>query len=211
MNWLDIVLIAVLVVAAFFGMRFGLIRAALTAAGVFVGWLFAGQLSGKVGGLFDDSLSNDTLITVITYAVIVVGALVGAAIVAKIIRPLLTVFTLGLSSMVDKLGGLALGLVIGLAIAGAIVIALGRLTYNFEIESVTGAVPVPEQVAGQFAVLEGQLAKVEDVRDNLEDALTGSQIVSIFIDLTDALPASALGIVPADFQAALDILEENID
>ena len=45
----------------------------------------------------------------------------------------------------------------------------------------------------------------------LEDVLIGSKLVPSFIDVTDALPASALGFVPSDFQTALDILEERIE
>ena len=55
MNWFDIVLIAILAVAAFMGMRTGLIGAAITAIGGIIGWLIAGRLSDKVGGLFGDS------------------------------------------------------------------------------------------------------------------------------------------------------------
>ena len=40
--------------------------------------------------------------------------------------------------------------------------------------------------------------------------LTESKLVSIFIDISDAIPASTLGFVPSDFKAALDILEGNI-
>ena len=136
MNWLDYVPIAILVISALAGMKFGLIRAALTAIGVYVGWILAGQYSGELGALFEDSLSSDTLVTVISYAIIMLAALAAASIAAKIIRPLLTVFTLGLSSLVDRLGGLALGLVIGIAIAGALIIGMARLTYNFDTSTI---------------------------------------------------------------------------
>ena len=212
MNWLDYVLIAILVISALAGMKFGFIRAALTAIGVYPGWILAGQYSGELGALFEDSLSNDTLVTVISYAIIMLAALAGASIAAKIIRPLLTVFTLGLSSLVDKLGGLALGLVIGIAIAGALIIGMARLTYNFDTSTILDA--VPEQVAGQVAdkvaLVEAQLANVDEVRDQLETALTGSTIVAIFIDVTDFIPADALGLVPDDFKIALDFLEVSI-
>ena len=207
MNWLDYVLIAVLVVGALMGMKIGLIGAAFTAVGMLVGWLLAGQWSDDVGALFGDSLSNDTIVTVLSYAIIIGAAVAVSRVAAKFIKPLLTVFTLGLSGMVDRLGGLALGLLFGAAISGAIIMALARLTYDFDTSAVTGL--VPEQVAGQVARIEEQLAKVEDVREQLETSLTGSQLVSVFITVTDAIPADALGFVPSDFKAALDILEAN--
>ena len=202
MNWLDFVFIAILGVGAFIGLRIRLIGAVFTVLGVFVGWLLAGQWSDDVGELFADSLSNDTLITVISYAVIIVVALIVSNFAAKIVRPLLAAFTLGLSGLVDRLGGVVLGLLIGAAISGAIIIGLARLTYNFNIGDIAEAVP------GQVTE---QLVQVENVKGAVEDALTGSQLVPIFIDFADALPANALGYVPSDFRVALDILKEKIE
>lgn len=213
MNWLDFVLLAILVVGAFMGMRMGLIGAAFIAIGAFVGWLLGGQFSDDIGGLFDSSLSNDTLVTVVSYVIIIVASVAVANFVVKFVRPLLTVFTLGMSSMVDKLGGLALGLIVGIAISSVLIIVLARLTYDFDTTSITGAVTgaVPGQVADQVAVLDDQIARIEDAKEQLETSLTDSALVSLFVDVADAIPASTLGFVPSDFKAALDILESNID
>ena len=75
MNWLDIVIIVVLVGAALFGLEYGLIRAGFNAIGMVVGSLLAGQWSDDVGGLFSDSISNDTVVTVLSYGIIIVAAL----------------------------------------------------------------------------------------------------------------------------------------
>ena len=209
MNWFDFVLLGILVVAALAGMRYGLIRAAFNTVGVYAGWLLAGQLSDDLGALFSNSLSNDTLVTVISYAIIIFGVIIAANVAIKFVRPLLTAFTLGLSSMVDRLGGLALGLLVGLAIAGAVIIGAARLTYDFDTETLTRA--IPGQVAGQVPQMAQQLEQVKAAQQALETALTGSQLVSIFINITDAIPGNALGFVPSDFKTALDILEANIE
>ena len=188
MNWFDFLLIGVVLVAAVAGMRFGLIRALFNVVGIFVGWLLAGQIGDDVGGIFSGSLSNDTLVTVISYAIIIVVALVASNFLVKIARPLLMVFTLGLSSMLDRLGGLALGLIIGLAIASVLVIGLARLTYNFDPdkprEAITGQLlEQANKVDGLRTALEGagselqdQVAKVEQVKNALSSTLTESQL-----------------------------------
>ena len=209
MNWLDFALIAVIVVAALGGMRFGLIRAALTAVGVYIGWILAGQYSDDIGALFGDSLSNDALVTVISYVLIMVGALIGSSIVARIVKPLLTVFTLGLSSLVDKIGGLAIGLLIGVAVAGALIIGMARLTYDFDIESIAEVAPLRE--VSRVVSIGDQLARVDNTKEQLETALADSQLVSAFIGVTGAIPGDTLGLVPSDFKFALEILEEHID
>jgi uncharacterized membrane protein required for colicin V production len=200
MNWLDWVLIVIVAAAALMGMRTGIIGAAITAAGVIIGWLLAGQWADEIGSLAGDSLSADKWITVVAYVIIIAAAVAVAGFAGKFIRPLITVATLGLAGIPDKIGGLALGLIIGIAVAGALVIALARLTYDFELPD--------EGIAGSLA---DRIPNVEGTKEKIEDALSGSAIVSGFIDVTDALPASALGFVPEDFQASLNILEQAIE
>lgn len=211
MNWLDIVIIVVLVGAALFGLKYGLIRAGFNAIGMVVGSLLAGQWSDDVGGLFSDSISNDTVVTVLSYGIIIVAAVVVSNVVAKIARPILTVATLGLSSLVDRLGGLALGLIIGVSISAALIVGLARLTYDFELDEVLKITEALPSVVAERVPLAEQLGQVAEAKEALESALTGSMFVPIFVDVTDALPADALGYIPSDFKAALDILEENIE
>ena len=209
MNWFDFVLLAVLVVGLLYGMKTGLIKAAFVTVGGYAGWLIAGQFGGRLGGLFDSSLGNETVVSVVSYAIIIVVALIVASIAAKIAKPFLTVFTLGLSSMVDKLGGLVLGLLIGVSIAGALVIGAARLTYDFDTSGLTDV--VPDQVSSRVVQLEEEVARIEDVREGLETALSESQLVPTFVNVVDSLPGDALGFIPADFMAALDILKVEID
>ena len=212
MNWFDFVIISVVVVVTLVGMKVKLLGAAFTTAGIFAGWILAGHLSDDVGEIVanraGDSLTADTWITVISYTIIIILALIASGLVWKIVRPLLTVATLGLSGMLDKLGGLALGLVVGLALSGALITVSARLAYDFERF-------VPEEaIAGSLENLipdvADKLASVEETRERVEDALVDSALVEVFIDITDAIPGDALGFVPSDFKGALDILELEI-
>ena len=206
MNWIDFVLLATLIVGALYGMKMGLIKAVFVTAGVYIGWLLAGQWSDKVGGIFEGSVSNDTIVTALTYAMTMVAALIAANFAVKILKPMLTVFTLGLSSMVDKLGGLVLGLLLGVALSSALIIGFARLTYDLDISSVT------EQASGRVVEIgKEQLAKEESVRESLETALTESQLVPNYIKVFDAIPANAMGLIPSDFKVALEVLKTEIE
>ena len=214
MNWLDFMIIAIVIVGAVMGMRIGLLGAAFNTAGMFIGWGFASYLSDDMGqivkGIAGDSLSSDTWVTVISYALFVVAGLVVGGLVWKIVRPLVTVFTLGLSGMVDKLGGLALGLIIGLAIAGTLITIGARFTYDFEqIELPEGG--IAGSMAGFVPDVAGKIAKIEDTRTTVEEALAESTLAEVFINITDALPLNAFGFVPSDFKGALDLLERKMD
>jgi len=201
MNWLDWVLLAIIAISGFMGMKVGLIRAALGFVAMIIGWIFAGQVSDKVGGIFDSSLSNDTIVTVTTYAVLMI-AIISTGFITKIIKPIMAIFTLGLSSMVDKLGGLALGLLFGFAIVGVVIIAGARLTYDFDTSVLEDKLP------GQVS---DQLPKIDDVSEKLETALSESTIVETVVNVMDALPAGALGLAPSDFGTAMGILDFVIE
>ncbi|MCH8939921.1 MAG: CvpA family protein [Chloroflexi bacterium] len=202
MNWLDWVLLAIIAITALVGMKVGLIRAALSFVAMVIGWVFAGQISDKVGGIFDSSLSNDTIVTVTTYAVLMIIAIIISGFITKIIKPIMAIFTLGLSSMVDKIGGLALGLLFGFAIVGVVIIAGARLTYDFDTSVLEDKLP------GQVS---DQLPKIDDVSEKLETALSESKIVETVVNVIDVLPAGALGLAPSDFGTAMEILDFVIE
>ena len=205
MNWPDLVIIGIVIMAAFMGMKTGIIGAAITAAGGFVGWLVAGQAADNVGALFDKSIENDTVVTVVSYVIIMVAGLLVGGFVAKIVRPVLTVATLGLSSMVDKLGGLALGAVVGLVVSAAFIMFMARFTYSFEIPEEGLAAEATQKISEQLDM------DVVEIRESLQDALAGSALVEAFINIADGIPADTLGFVPSDFKVTLDLLEEEID
>jgi len=200
MNWVDILLIVIVVLGAVMGMKIGIIGAAINAAALVIGWVISGQLSDDIGAIFEDSLSNDTWVTVISYVVIMALALVVGRLLGKVVRPTLTVATVGLSSMVDRLGGLGLGLLFGLVIAGAVIIAMARFTYDFETPD--------EGIAGNVGA---RLPDLEDTKETIEQWLVDSGAVRAFAKVTDALPGGALGFVPSDFKSSLEILLEAIE
>ena len=199
MSWLDIVLIVIFALGLFLGLKTGLIGAAILTAGVVVGWLAAGQLADEVGGIFEGSPGGDTWVTVVSYVLIIAISVVVFRIAGKIAKPILTISALGASSMVDRLGGLAMGLIIGLALSAAAITGAARLAYNFTLP--TSSLPGASRV----------LPVVEDKKQFLEDGLKDSAIVPVSLDIRDKLPGDALGFIPSDFNSALDILEDKID
>ena len=224
MNWLDIALIVILVLGLLWGMKTGLIGAIFTTVGILGGWVLAGQMADDIGGLFESSLSSDTLVTVVSYVIIIIASVVIIGFIGKIAKPILTTATLGMSGMVDKLGGLALGLVIGLAIAGVFITGMARFAYNFTIQTPGVEAVAPgitgTAIGGQAAAATGALTDaigdvslpiVDDKKQTVEDSLTESTIVPIFMDIQGALPADALGFIPADFALALEILQAEIN
>jgi membrane protein required for colicin V production len=116
MNWLDIIILVVLVIAAFMGLRMGLIKAVLLLAGIIVGVVLAGHYSGPLGERLT-FISSAGVAKVVAFAVIMLAVLAAAAIAAALLTWAAKVAMLG---WVNRLGGAVAGLFLGALFCGAL-------------------------------------------------------------------------------------------
>ncbi len=194
MNMLDFVLIIVIAISAFMGLKIGLIRAGFTALGIFVGSVLGGQLSDDIGVRISGIDSDSAVATVISYAIIITVCLTVAAIASVVVRKVLNLLLMGWA---DKLAGGALGVAAGAVIAAGIIMGMANLTYGSE---------VGDDLATK--VLNSQL-DTEKAKKRLEGGLTHSSFVKAFIDVVDVVPASTLWFVPSNFRDSLDVLSQR--
>lgn len=218
MNWLDIILLVILALSVIWGLRTDLIGGMFTGLGVFVGWVLAGQLADEIGAIFDASLNSDTLVTVLSYIIIIIVSVVIIRSIGKIVKPILIVGTLGTVGLGAKLGGLALGFIIGLALGGILITGLARLAYNFtlptpsiNVPGITGTIAGGQASSVSKALKNATLPFVDSKKEIVETALTESTVVPIYMKVRDILPGNALAFIPDDFGAALDILQSELD
>ena len=201
MNWLDIAFLVVLAGAGYIGLRNGLLGMLVGLLALYLGWTFGGQFALIVAGLIDDDPERQSWIGFIVYGLIIAAALVGAGLVWRIIRPFLKIFTAGLSAVVDRVGGLAVGLVLGILLCAGIIVGLARLTYAYEDDFFDG-------VAEQFS---SSIPESIESRENLEELLAGSTVTRVVIRVIDGIPADAFGLVPGRFATGVDLLIEAMD
>ena len=193
MNWLDLGFITLVIACGVVGVWLGLIRAALAALGAVLGILVAGQVSDDLGGLYASYISNETLANVIAYGLVILASIIVARVITIVVLKVVNLLAMG---WVDKLAGLAMGLVAGAAITWAAIGGLAQVTYNSDlIEKGVAAGGLQDK------------ANVTQVKDSLEGALIGSALVRVVVQVTDILPANALGFVPSSFMVALETLE----
>ena len=191
MNWFDIVLLIILGTSVLVGYKVGLLGAFFNIAGLVVGVFLAGHLSDDIAEMLTESVSNDTIATVIGYAAIVIGTFVAAQTIRGIIKRLLNLVFLG---WVDSVGGLFLGLATGVILIGALLTVVVR--YSADIPS-NGIVDI--------------IIDSNQIRDSVNNTLIQSNVVRIYLDTIKSIPADTLGFVPSDFKAATDFLEYRID
>jgi len=116
MNWLDIVILVAVAIAAVIGLKMGLIKAVLLLAGIVVGVVLAGHFSGPLGERLT-FISSEGVAKGVAFAVIMLAVLAAAAIAAALLTWATKLVMLG---WVNRLGGAILGLFLGAFFCGAL-------------------------------------------------------------------------------------------
>jgi len=116
MNWLDIILLVLLFVPTFVGLRKGLIKAALSFAGLLIGVILAGHLYQPVSKIFS-FISNENIAYILAFILILVLVLVAAFFLARLLKSVIKIVMLG---WVDNVGGAILGFLSGFILLSTI-------------------------------------------------------------------------------------------
>ena len=116
MSWLDIIIIVVIAIAAFLGLRIGIIKAVLSLAGLIVGIILAGRyyvpLSEQLSFIPQAGVAKG-----VAFAIILIGVMIIAAVLASLLKWAASVVMLG---WLNRLGGAVFGLVLGALFCGAL-------------------------------------------------------------------------------------------
>ena len=113
MNWLDILILVIVSFLSFLGWRTGLVRAAVALGGLAAGIYIAGQFFDELGPQLKSFIDNENGARVAAFLILFLMVMAGAVVAGKIVRQVLTLLLLG---WVDKMGGLGLGALVGLAL-----------------------------------------------------------------------------------------------
>ena len=116
MNWLDIVIIAVIAFSIFLGFRVGIIKAVLSLAGLIVGVILAGRYYAP----FSEQLAfipQAGVAKIVAFAIILIGVMIVAGVLASLLKWAASVVMLG---WVNRLGGALFGLALGAILCSAL-------------------------------------------------------------------------------------------
>ena len=226
MNWLDFVILGILIASMLWGLKTGIFVAGIYGIAILVGWRISGAVSQFVGEFIGDALGFnsssakalselsginlgvDTIATVVAFVVVLILTLIITNIVLKFVGPFLAVLDVATLGM-GRIAGIILGLIIGVIISSITVSGLTRLAYDFhEIPALPGSSFIP---AGEVVSIEGIDAKIENTRTSIETALLGSRLAPIFVKTLQITPDNSFGIIPTDYMTAIRILDSKLD
>jgi len=116
MNWLDIVILVLIVVPTLIGLKIGIIKILFTVVGMIVGVVLAGRFSESLGGELT-FISDPGWANIAAFAIILIVVMVIASILASVLKKVTSAVLLG---WVNRLGGAVLGFVMGAIFCGAL-------------------------------------------------------------------------------------------
>jgi len=116
MNWLDIVILIIIVIPTLIGLKIGIIKAVLSVAGVVVGVILAGRYYAVLAEHLT-FISQPSLAKIAAFAIILIGVMIIAAVIASLIKWVISAVMLG---WVNRLGGAVFGFVLGMIFCGAL-------------------------------------------------------------------------------------------
>tara|TARA_B100000073_G_scaffold73147_3_gene54837 strand:- start:2626 stop:3231 length:606 start_codon:yes stop_codon:yes gene_type:complete len=199
MNILDIILSIVLIFFSFIGFKKGLIKITLFFLACISGWILAGIFEPSLSKFFPEISLNQNIISGIIYFVLISITIIISNLLAKPVKSLLSIFTFGLSSIIDRLGGLVIGFILSFFIISMILLSLSRITYHFEITE--------KNKITEFA---STTPLVKDKIKSVEEQIKNSDISKFSIHTIKSLNLHNLPIIPHDFSNSFEILYNNV-
>jgi len=148
MNWVDVFIIIISVAFAFAGWRFGVIWAAFIIAGLFIGVVLAGQ--------YYQSWGKESWTSIPAFVIILIVVIIASAAVGFLVRGISRFVLLG---WVDKLSGMAIGLLVGAIFCAAILSGAAKAGVG---EKAISESAVAEFFIEHFPLLLGLLPKKFD-------------------------------------------------
>ena len=116
MSWLDILIIIVIVISAFTGLKNGIIKAALSLAGLIVGVILAGRYYVPLSEQLTFIPQAD-IAKIVAFAIILIGVMIIASVLAGLLKWSVSAIMLGWA---NRLIGAVFGLLLGAIFCGAL-------------------------------------------------------------------------------------------
>ena len=116
MNLLDIIILVVVVIAIFIGLRIGIIKAVLSLAGLIVGVILAGHFYVPLSEQLS-FISQASIAEIVAFAIILIGVMIIASVLAALLKWTASLVMLG---WINRLGGAVFGLVMGAIFCSAL-------------------------------------------------------------------------------------------
>ena len=187
MNSADVVIIGLVGILGFIGMKSGLLKPASGIGGLVLGIIFAIQYSAEFAPLFADHVEGERLQSIAAFISVLVAVAIITRIVAVLVKKLLSVLVLG---WLDHAAGVIAGAVLGIVLVGTGVNVLVRVDFGPTHNALEASTVVPEiSRASLISALASGCGSLKDAVDGAEGCPDVKGLVGKFAgaDLTGSV------------------------
>jgi uncharacterized membrane protein required for colicin V production len=140
MNWLDIVIIVLVVTLGFLGWRLGIARLIVTIVSGIIGIHWAVRLYKPLANTFEPLTENEAFQSIIAFSLVLLLALIGGWLIVTLLKTLLKFMMLG---WLDHSVGLVLGLGSGVLASATLVTGMNKIPIQIFERALTDSSMAP--------------------------------------------------------------------
>tara|TARA_Y100001960_G_scaffold324032_1_gene403524 strand:+ start:333 stop:938 length:606 start_codon:yes stop_codon:yes gene_type:complete len=199
MNLLDIIFGLIFLILIFYGFKNGLIKIALFFTACLIGWILSSIFTPSIIGVLPKLSLDINIISGIIYFVLIIICILITSSLTKPLKSILSLATFGFSSLIDRIGGIIIGVIFAFAIITISIISLSRITYHFEVSN--------SNVITNYA---SETPFIKNKINNIENQFINSKISLNSIKLINSLNLHKTPFVPVSFSNSFEILNNNV-
>tara|TARA_B100000029_G_scaffold178230_1_gene175620 strand:- start:1223 stop:1828 length:606 start_codon:yes stop_codon:yes gene_type:complete len=199
MNLLDIIFGLIFLILIFYGFKNGLIKIALFFTSCLIGWILSSIFTPSIIGVLPKLSLDINIISGIIYFVLIIICILITSSLTKPLKSILSLATFGFSSLIDRIGGIIIGVIFAFAIITISIISLSRITYHFEVSN--------SNVITNYA---SETPFIKNKINNIENQFINSKISLNSIKLINSLNLHKTPFVPVSFSNSFEILNNNV-
>ena len=137
MNWVDILVLVILVIAAYKGFKSGLVRMGVFLVVMGVGLALSSRLTQPISNLLPSMSDNERVQSIIIFLVLIIALIIGAEIINRVLSTIIKFVPFG--GMANNLAGTAIGLIVGLVILSALLAGVQKFPFGNMREDISNS------------------------------------------------------------------------
>jgi uncharacterized membrane protein required for colicin V production len=134
MNWIDLLVLAVWGVTAFWGFKTGIIRMVVPLVVVLVGLALSSRIAEPVGNLFSIFSDNENVQTVAAFIAIFLALVIIGGVISNVMKTAISIIPL--AGLANNLIGALIGILIGFVLLSGILTGLQKFPFGSFSETI---------------------------------------------------------------------------
>ena len=183
MNWVDILVLVILVVAGYKGFKSGLVRMGVFLVVMGIGLALSSRLTQPISNLLPSMSENDRVQSIIVFLVLIIALIIGAEIINRVLVTIIKFVPLG--GLANNLAGTAIGLIVGLVIMSALLAGMQKFPFGSIQEDIDSS-STGSFLADNFdTVIRGFKLIPSDWDQDIKDRMGALKNQAIFLSPTE--------------------------